>query len=54
MKRRILNVLLIAAFLGCICWAAVAPRMQALIPTIIAIVAGEALLALNTDYIKTF
>ena len=52
MKRTILNIALVAVLLGCIAWAAVAPRMQALIPTILAIAAGEALLALNTDYAK--
>ena len=54
MVRKIVNVLLVAAFIACLVWAAVAPRMQALIPTILGIIDGEILLSRNTDYIKHF
>lgn len=50
----LINILLSAAFVGCVIWAAVAPGMQALIPTIIAIAAGIGLLSRKTDYIKYF
>lgn len=48
------NICLAGIFVGCIIWAAVAPGMQALIPTIIAIAAGIGLLGRKTDYIKYF
>ena len=54
MKRRILNILLIAAIAGFVIWSAAAPRMQAIIPLILAIIAAEALAVLNSDDIKTF
>lgn len=54
MKKRVVNVLLVAAFIACLVWAAVAPRMQALIPTILGIIDGEVLLSRNTDYIKHY
>lgn len=49
-----INILLSAAFFGCVIWAAVAPGMQALIPTIIAIAAGIGLLSRKTDYITHY
>ena len=49
--RKIINLLLVAALVGCIVWAAVAPRMQALIPLILGIVIAEILVARNTNYI---
>jgi len=52
--RKFINILLAAALVGCIVWAAVAPRMQALIPTILGIIDGEVLLSRNTDYIKHY
>jgi len=53
MKKKVLNLLLITALAGCVIWAAVAPKMQAIIPLILAIIAGEALAVLNSDYFKT-
>lgn len=50
----LINILLSAAFVGCVIWAAAAPGMQALIPTFIAIAAGIGLLSRKTDYIKQF
>ena len=50
----LINILLVAAFVGSLIWAAVAPGMQALIPLIIAIAAGIGLLSRKTDYIKYF
>ena len=52
--RKIVNILLAAAIVGCIVWAAVAPRMQALIPTIIGIIIGEILLSRKTNYIRYY
>lgn len=52
--RKIVNILLAAAFVGCVCWAAVAPGMQALIPTFIAICAGIRLLDRTSDYIRYY
>lgn len=52
--RKLINILLAAALVGCVIWAAVAPKMQAIIPLILAIIAGEALAVLNSDDIKTF
>lgn len=49
--RKFINILLAAALVGCIVWAAVAPRMQALIPLILGIVIAEILVARNTNYI---
>lgn len=51
--RKFFNILLAAALVGCIVWAAIAPKMQAIIPLILAIIAGEALAVLNSDYFKT-
>jgi len=52
--RKLVNILLAAAFVGCLVWAAVAPRMQALIPTILGIVIAEILLSRKTDYIRYY
>lgn len=52
--KRLVNFLLSAAFVGCVIWAAVAPGMQALIPTILAIASGIGLLSRKTDYIKYY
>ena len=54
MKKALLNIGLAALFVGCVIWASVAPGMQALIPTIIAIAAAIALVGRNTDYITNF
>ena len=50
----LINIILAAAFVGCIIWAAVAPGMQALIPTFLGIAAGICLLSRKTDYIKYY
>ena len=52
--KRLANFLLAAAFVGCVIWAAVAPGMQALIPTVIAIASGIGLLSRKTDYITHY
>jgi hypothetical protein len=56
--RKLVNILLAAAFVGCLVgclvWAAVAPRMQALIPTILGIVTAEILLSRKTGYIRYY
>lgn len=52
--RKFINILLAATLVGCIVWAAAAPKMQALIPTILAIVIGEVLVGRNTNYIKHY
>lgn len=53
-KQIILNIVLTGLFLACIVWAAVAPGMQALIPTFGAIATGIGLLHLRTDYIQNY
>lgn len=52
--RKFFNILLAAALVGCIVWAAAAPKMQALIPTILAIILGVAWVDLNTDNIRHY
>lgn len=52
--RKIINIILVAALIACVIWAAVAPRMQALIPLILGIVIAEILVARNTNYITHF
>ena len=54
LSRILKNIALSGLFIGCLVWAAVAPAMQALIPTIIAIASGIGLLRLNTDYITNY
>lgn len=48
------NTLLAAAFVGSLIWAAVAPGMQALIPTLTAIASAIALVCRKTDYPKYY
>ena len=52
--KRFVNFLLVAIFIGCVIWAAVAPGMQAIIPLIIAQAAAIALVDRNTDWITHF
>ena len=52
--RKVLNPILTLALVACIIWAAVAPGMQALIPTFLGIAAGICLLSRKTDYIKYY
>ena len=52
MKKKITNFLLAAALVGCIVWAAAAPKMQALIPTILAVILGIVIVDYNTDYVR--
>lgn len=52
--KKFVNTGLAAIFVGCLIWAAVAPGMQALIPMIIAIASGIALMDRNTDWIRNF
>ncbi len=53
MGRRILTTLLAAALIASLIWAAVAPGMQALIPTFSAIASAITLIDLNSDLIRT-
>ena len=43
MKKTVTLIILGAAFCGCLAWIAVAPRMQAMIPSILAILIAEAI-----------
>ena len=52
MKKHIINLLLGAAFLGCVCWAAKAPGLQAWIPLILAVILGIVILDRKTSYIR--
>ena len=52
--KRIINLVLVAALLGCFVWAAIAPGMQDLIPTILAIIIGEILLSRKTTFIRYY
>ena len=52
--QNILSIVLTGLFLACLVWAAVAPGMQALIPTFGAIATGIGLLHLRTDYIQNY
>lgn len=58
MKARIkctfANIILGAILAGSLVWAAIAPGMQALIPTFTAIASGIALVGRNTDYIENY
>ena len=54
MMKTLSNIGLAAIFVGCVIWAAVAPGMQALIPTILAIASAIALVDRNTDYITNY
>ena len=53
-KQTLLNIVLTGLFLACIVWAAVAPGMQALIPTFGAIATGIGLLRANTDWVTNY
>lgn len=53
-KITFVNVILGAALAGSLVWAAVAPGMQALIPTFTAIASGIALVGRNTNYIRYY
>ena len=48
-ERKPLTALLLIVFIGLILWAAVAPGMQALIPLVLAVVTGEALLIVHPE-----
>jgi hypothetical protein len=50
----LIDIALVAIFVGSLIWAAVAPGMQALIPTILAIASAIALVGRNTDYITNY
>ena len=52
--KHAINAFLVLALIGSFVWAAIAPGMQALIPTFTAICAGVALVSRKTDYIKYF
>lgn len=52
MKKRILNIILGAAFAGCVCWAAAAPGLLAWMPMILAVILCIALLDMNSNYIR--
>jgi len=48
-ERKPLTALLLIVFIGLILWAAVAPGMQALIPLVLAVITGEALLIVHPE-----
>jgi len=50
----LINIILVAAFIGSLIWVMVAPPLVALIPTFTAIAAGLGLVRHNTDWIETF
>ena len=50
MKTKTTKALLIAAFIGCAAWVAIAPRLQALIPLILGIIVAELYATIATDY----
>lgn len=50
----LINILLVAAFVGSLIWVMVAPPLVALIPTFLACASAIALVDRNTDYIKHF
>ena len=52
--KTLVNLLLVAAFVGSLIWVMVAPTLVALIPTFIAIAAGLGLVRHNTNWIETF
>ena len=54
MKRILVNIILAASLVGCIVWAAIAPGMQALVPTILGIIIAEVLLSRRTNYIRYY
>lgn len=50
-ERKPLTALLLIVFIGLILWAAVAPGMQALIPLVLAVITGEALLIVHPEFL---
>ena len=48
-ERKALTVLLLIVFAGLVLWAAIAPGMQALIPLVLAVITGEALLIVHPE-----
>lgn len=48
-EQKLLTALLLIVFIGLVIWAAVSDGMQALIPTILAIIDGELLVALHPE-----
>lgn len=50
----LINILLVAAFVGSLIWVMVAPPVVAIIPTFSAIASGIGLVRRNTDWIKTY
>lgn len=53
-KNTLISIILVLALVGSIAWAAIAPGMQALIPTFTAIASGIALVDRNTNYIRYY
>ena len=52
MKKHLVNLILGAAFAGCVIWAAAAPGLQAWMPMILAVIIGIVLLDRKTTYIR--
>lgn len=52
--KTLVNILLLAVFVGSLIWVMVAPPLVALIPTFSAIASGLGLVRYNTDWIETF
>ena len=50
-ERKPLTALLLIVFIALILWAAVAPGMQALIPLVLAVITGEALLIVHPEFL---
>ncbi len=50
----LINIALVVIFVGAVIWAAVAPGMQALIPTFLAIASALGLVRHNTDWITNY
>ena len=48
-ERKALTALLLIVFAGLVLWAAIAPGMQALIPLVLAVITGEALLIVHPE-----
>ena len=48
-ERKALTALLLIVFGGLVLWAAIAPGMQALIPLVLAVITGEALLIVHPE-----
>lgn len=52
--KHAINAFLVLALIGSFVWAAIAPGMQALIPTFTAVCAGVALVSRKTNLVKTY